>query len=261
MKFSSLSIRLKLVVVSGILFAAVIGIIAVLVSNLNYRVSSEETWERAETLLGQHGARLSGSVGKSVETALSTAAAVEGLLGDPNLTRDQLNLMMTRLVETQPDILGMTLAFEPNALDGRDAEFANQELYAPEGRYATYFFHQANGGVGLETLIMTPEAGTETWYDTPVRENRTLITEPFVYPIEGVDVLMTTVSAVVRANGRAIGIVTVDLSLADIAEFTNSLLPFGNGSMMIVGTGQIWISHPVPELIGAPADTDRKSVV
>jgi len=101
---------------------------------------------------------------------------------------------------------------------------------------------------------MTKEAGIENWYEKPLREKQTLITPPYIYPVNGKDVLMTTVSAVVKRGSDGIGIVTADLALNKIAEIIGGLKPFGEGSAALVGSGGLWVAHKDNNLLGKPAE-------
>ena len=79
------------------------------------------------------------------------------------------------------------------ALDGNDAGFVGHIYSDATGRFVPYFTNQ-DGKVVVEQLDMSPGNGTENWYDMPLAEDRALLTPPYAYAINGVDVLMTTIS-------------------------------------------------------------------
>jgi methyl-accepting chemotaxis protein len=72
--------------------------------------------------------------------------------------------------------------------------------------------------------------------------------------VNGKDVLMTTVSSVVKRGGDGIGIVTADLALNKIAEVISGLKPFGEGSAALIGSGGLWVAHKDSSLLGKVAD-------
>ena len=251
MRFSDLSIRNKLLISAGALFfTSLIGVTltgSIVMSSAAEKVANEE----ALALLDAYASDVSGEIGASLAVAKSAAAGVEGLLRNGMRDRDALGDMMIRTVENTPDLVGMTLAFEPNALDGRDADFKTHKYSDANGRFVPYFYY-SDGKVVFEKLVMTKEAGTEGWYDKPIRENRSLITPPYTYPIDGKDVLMTTISWVVRENGKAIGITTSDLSLADIVEKMSTLKPFGAGEVKLIGGDNLWVANSDAAKLGKP---------
>ncbi|WP_372424173.1 methyl-accepting chemotaxis protein [Salinarimonas chemoclinalis] len=252
MQFTNLSIRSKLIVLSGLLFVvamAAVTFIGSAIMTASVRAQSERT---AAAELERTAATVSEDIGRAVLAARMGARGVSGMLADGAVDRDALGAYVAANVEAQPALVGMTLAFDPNALDGRDADHVGHPYSDEAGRFVPYFFRAGDGSVGVEKLIMTPEAGTGGWYDRPMRENRDLITPPYVYPVEGVDVLMTTVSTVVRREGRAIGIFTADLPLTDVSAAIGELRPFGVGSVKLVATDDLYVAHPDPTRLGQP---------
>jgi methyl-accepting chemotaxis protein len=143
----------------------------------------------------------------------------------------------------------MTLAFEPNGVDGNDAGFIGHAYSDATGRFAPYFTNQA-GTVVVEQLDMSPEAGTESWYDLPLREDRTVLTPPYAYEVNDEMVLMTTVSVVIHKDAKPAGILTADLSLDTIAGVISQLRPFDVGNVMLVSSDGQWVANPDPALVG-----------
>jgi len=250
MKFRDLSIQIKLVLGAGLLFVVAMGGLIAGGLYLMYQTAGAEAEERARALLGQYSQLASGQMGNVVTHTLTTAAVVEGLIEGP-ADRDEIGRVVTRALQSRPSVVGMTAAFEPNAVDGLDEMFVGHPYSDETGRMVPYFTQQ-DGNILVEQLDMSPEAGTEGWYDLPIREDRTVLTPPYPYPINGVDVLLTTISAVVHKNGAPAGIVTSDLTLDTIAGVIGQLRPFGVGSVELVSNANTWIASPDPALVGQP---------
>lgn len=251
MRISDLSIRTKLIVLTAFLFMVAMSAVTLVGSALMTRSVQAQSEQYASALVTQYAALVSEEIGRAVQAAQAGARGISGLLAGGTVDRDALGGYVSAAVAARPDLVGMTLAFDPDALDGRDAEHVGHPYSDEAGRFVPYFFNAADGTVGVEKLIMTPEAGTEGWYDRPMRENRDLITAPYVYPVEGVDVLMTTVSAVVRRDGRAIGIVTADVPLTELSARIGELRPFETGHVTLVADG-LHVAHPDAARLGQP---------
>jgi methyl-accepting chemotaxis protein len=250
MKLSDLSIQLKLVLAAGVVFVLAMGGLIAGGLYLMYQTAGTEAEERARALLGQYSQLASGQMGNVITHAQTTAATVEALI-EGAADRDEIGRVATRALLSRPSVVGMTVAFEPNAVDGLDEMFIGHAYSDATGRMVPYFTQQ-DGKVSVEQLDMSPEAGTEGWYDLPLREDRTLLTPPYTYPINGVDVLMSTISAVVHKNGAPAGIVTADLTLDTIAGVIGQLKPFGVGSVDLVSNANTWIVNADPALVGQP---------
>ena len=255
MKFSDLSIRAKLVTGAGVLFAvSMAGLIAGGIA-LMYQTAGTEAQERARALVASYSQMASGQLGGIVNMTQGVGAAIEGAMQSEVIDRDQLGRIVTQAIEARPTLMGMTLAFEPNQPDGRDAEFIGHAYSDATGRFVPYFA-RPNGELIVEQLDMSPEAGTGDWYDLPIKENRNTLVPPYSYTVGGKTVLMTTVSVVVRKDDKPIGILTSDLTLDTIAGVIGQLKPFGVGTVQLISNNGLWIVNPDPTLAGTPVAPD-----
>jgi methyl-accepting chemotaxis protein len=193
----------------------------------------------------------------AIDTAETTARAVEGAR-KAGVPRTALADIGMSIIAANKRFVGVTIAFEPDGYDGKDAEFAGQ---APQqdaaGRYVPYYFNKADGTVGIEPLIMTVEAGIEGWYLTPLKNNRTTLVPPYIYPVEGKDVLMSTVSVPIMADGKGIGIATVDFDMTKLQEALAKIKPLAAGEVMLVSDAGTWSAIGDPKALGQPVtDSD-----
>lgn len=191
----ALSIRLKIILLSGLCLLGVIGLIVSLnlyQSNQNNRListsSSKMLTESGEALLLAKAAEQTGNLqrvfGNSLLliTALSDQAAhlrnMAAQRGLPAATlREELNQSLKATFERNPQILGLWLVFEPNALEGQDSAFANDAARASNetGRFASAW----NRGAGESVNILIPESDLQktelsisgtpynSWYTCP----------------------------------------------------------------------------------------------
>ncbi|GAB2179733.1 methyl-accepting chemotaxis protein [Dongia sp. agr-C8] len=200
--------------------------------------------------------QVGGFIQPAIDIAQTVARTVEG--GRANgLPRTAIRGLVTSVIGANKRFVGVTVAFEPDGYDGKDAEFKG---VAPEqdeaGRYVPYFFNMKDGTVGVEKLIMTVEAGIEGWYLTPLKNARTTLTPPYIYPVEGVDVLMATISVPMQADGKGFGIATVDLPLTKMSETIAALKPFGTGQVMLIADNGTWAINPDAARIGKTVGKD-----
>lgn len=250
---TAISIRAKMAVSAAVLIALSMATVITLATLLMQQNSRAEAEARGQALLGEYAATIGQELNMVAATVATGVATVEGAISGPSVDRDLLGTLTQQFLRSRPDLVGMTLAFEPEAFGDGDAQFSDHPLTDETGRFVPYFYFDANGQIAVEHLDMSPEAGTEGWYDRPIRENRTLITPPYVYPVDGQDVLMTTISGVVRRDGRAQGILTADLALSDISARIGELRPFGEGRVALLGGDNLWVAHHDPARLGFPA--------
>lgn len=107
------------------------------------------------------------------------------------------------------DILGVWTIWEPNAFDGKDAQYRGREGQEASGRLSTYLYRQ-DGEIKPMPL---ENVESEEFYTKPRDEGRVVLLDPFYFSIEGEDVLMTTLALPIKARKKVLGVVGVDFRL------------------------------------------------
>ncbi len=77
-----------------------------------------------------------------------------------------------------------------------------------------------------------------------------MLTNPHVYPVGGKDVLMATVVAPIKPQGKFLGMVAIDLSLETFAKMNEAVTPLGNGHGYIIPNDGFTVAHPIKEVVG-----------
>ncbi|MBC3301962.1 methyl-accepting chemotaxis protein [Pseudomonas sp. SWRI18] len=270
----ALSIRLKFVLLSGLCLLGVIGLIVgmnLYQGNQNNRListsSSRMLTESGETLLlaraAEQATNLQSLFGNSLQIIsafsdqaanLRTMAAQRGLAAAA--LREELNLALKTTFERNPQVLGLWLVYEPDALDGKDREFANDAARASNetGRFASAW----NRGAGEAMNILISEgdlqktelsiSGTpyNSWYTCPRDTRRTCLMAPYADTQAGQVQLMTTLSMPLIADGKVVGTLGVDLALGALqaaASDAQRTLFNGSGRMLIVSDSGVLAAY------------------
>ncbi|MDR1059068.1 MAG: methyl-accepting chemotaxis protein [Treponema sp.] len=190
----------------------------------------------------------------AVRTAGQIMSKYEGI--DRADRRPLFNMMLRALLEENPEISAASCAWEPNALDGMDAEFANTEGTDKTGRFVPYWF-RTNTGLGLEPLVGYDTPGTGDYYLIPKRTGVETLAEPYEYKIGGRDVLMTTVIMPVKNGGRFVGAMSLDLELGVIQRLMDQIKPYEGTVAMMYSSGGVVSGHFDADRIGEPmAETE-----
>ncbi|GLS76505.1 methyl-accepting chemotaxis protein [Oharaeibacter diazotrophicus] len=219
---------------------------SVIMTNNAIEASTAEAGELAL----HHAATASTRIEVGIRTARTIADATETMIASGMVDRNRIGAVYRDAIGRSGEIFGMTIAFEPNALDGRDAEFTTHPYSDATGRFVPYFYHRPDGSIGVERLVMTKEAGIDGWYTDPIVRNTDLLTPPYSYPVEGKETLMTTASVVLRKDGKPIGIGTCDMLLGDLSAFLSGLKPFGAGSVSLISGDGLWVAGPDAAALG-----------
>ncbi|WP_245593548.1 methyl-accepting chemotaxis protein [Azospirillum halopraeferens] len=178
------------------------------------------------------------------------ATSVAALKRAGMVDRDALNAWLKALTEANPQILGLWVGMEPDALDGRDAAFVNAPGSDATGRFLSYW-NRAGGTVALEPIVGYDDTGSDgDYYQIPRRTLREVLMEPFSYTVAGRSVLMVSLVVPIVENGRFIGAAGVDISTEGIRESLRTARPFDTGAVYLISNGGLWAGHGDPDLLG-----------
>ena len=166
--------------------------------------------------------------------------------------RDVLNVFLATHLKADPDLLAYSCCCEPNALDGRDTEWANKPGHDGSGRFIAYW-NRASGHVALEPLADYDKPGMNDWYELPHRAMGDLMMEPYDYRVSGTTVRMTSLMVVLKVRGVFLGTLGADFLLDGMQTELSRSKPFGVGSFALISNQGAYITHPDPKKVGQRA--------
>ena len=196
-------------------------------------------------------------VSKQMDSALAAARDMGNsaqALRDAGISdRQGLNQLLIHYLSAYPQFLSMSMAFEPDTFDGNDATFAGQSGEDPAGRYARYVDRDATGKPALHLLTDIETPGSGDYYLLPKQRQKDVIIEPYIYPYNGVDVMLTSIAAPIMREGQFLGSVTSDFSLATLQSMIGAIKPWnGTGYALLLSAGNSVVSSPDKRAVGKP---------
>jgi len=270
--WSSLSISIKLSVVSALAVAICLIIGITLQSSMTHDITRRLTIEKAEEIGRVHAEQISKRLDKAMKVAEVLGAAFKGMREYAKATERKIfDSILRATLEQNPDLAGAWAGYEPNALDGRDNDYKDEKnlLNDPKtGRYASYYY---NYGKGVEPWHLSGLADVNTskdeqydYYNIPLRENRPTVVDPVFYPDLGDGgVLLPSFAVPINdTDGKVIGVAGVDIMLNDMAAEFAKLKPFETGSVYVISYKGKWVAYPDETLLGKPiAELDKSRQV
>lgn len=128
----------------------------------------QEAEKSARGLLLQYANDIRADISRTSAVLQGVSHAAEAVAATDKPNRDLLGDILDRAVNAEKGLLGVSLVFEPQKLDGKDEKFVNHpnsELRS--GRFATYLYRTGGQGVEIEKLDMADEAA-KIWYQEPM---------------------------------------------------------------------------------------------
>jgi len=180
-------------------------------------------------------------------------------------TREDLTRQVKAALQANPDLLGLSLVFEANALDGKDELFAGQaELGSNDkGRFALYWSQPTPGK--LESMALPESDMSDTsvgpsgekanaWFTCPRTTLKPCVIEPYFYRINGQNVLMTSIVFPLMVNGKVIASLSVDINLNSLQAVSQQA-----SHKLYDGQTQVSILSPTGLLAGYSPDASKLS--
>ncbi|MDR2397624.1 MAG: methyl-accepting chemotaxis protein, partial [Spirochaetaceae bacterium] len=156
--------------------------------------------------------------------------------------RDYFLTMLEGIIEAKPDISAVSAAWEPNALDGQDAEYRNTPGTDNSGRFIPYLARTKNG-IRLEALVNYDIPGEGNYYLMAKETGRESLMDPYWYPVAGEKRLVTTVTVPIKQDDQFLGATIIDVDISAIQEEVQSIESYEGSVSMLYSNGGVVSSH------------------
>jgi methyl-accepting chemotaxis protein len=252
--FKHQSLNVKLSGVIGLVTLIMLGASFALISNREANVANELTAAEAR----EFGYHYAGVVAQPMNETMNAARMVaDEVLTLKRLGKADRALITERLktvLAAHASALGIWIVMEPNALDGQDKAFVDKPGSDKTGRFLPYW-NRDGSGYRLEYTSGYDDPGPDgSFYWLPQRKMKEVVTEPFLYKVGGVDVMMVSMIVPLIENGKFIGVVGMDQSTAAIWDRLKSVRPFDTGSLNLISNQGNWAGYPNADQWAKPID-------
>ncbi len=247
--FERMKFRNKIILCLCIAMCIVFGVYSFQLSGEAREMSVKQAKEQARLVGGKYGNEVKLKIEQALTVSQTLIDVVKAMRAKPEIIdRDIVDAMMKEAIRKNNAFYGIQAVFEPNELDGHDAEYAGQRAWwGKDGRYGPYFW-KADGTFKAEDLTKHSPETTRSWYKDPRDTHASVLTEP--YYSEVVKGSMATVSVPLFDKQKFIGIVGIDFSLTSFDEMVQQIKPMGTGRAAIMSTEGYLVAHPDPDLVG-----------
>lgn len=162
--------------------------------------------------------------------------------------RDFLKELLHSYLRENDDLLGVWTGWETDALDGLDELYENTAGHDQTGRFIPYWYREGQA-IKLTHLLDYEDADKGQYYQQAKQLRRTVVLDPFVYPIDDKMVLMTTVAVPIIVDDKVVGVVGLDMSAASFQQQVGAMNTPTSASALFSHNGTI-IAHPDSQRLG-----------
>jgi methyl-accepting chemotaxis protein len=168
-------------------------------------------------------------------------------------SREMVYDSLREVLEKDRSLIGTWTGWEANAWDGRDTAYVDQKGHDKSGRFVPYY-NWEKGKSALTPLVGYDQAGAGDFYLVPKARKKETMVEPYLYPIDGVQVLMTSAVVPIMIDGAFVGVAGVDLPLKEIQNKAAKIKPFETSEAFVITSSGTYVSHPSEAMITKPAE-------
>lgn len=246
--FNSIRAKMLLVVLSATIigFAATIAAVTMQAS----RLQEETAYAMVDEMAMKHGQEVQAYLDGAMEVARNLAGSLRAMHEAGRSDRLLADAILRQTLLDDPDYVGVWTAWEPNAFDGRDADFRDATGHDGTGRYVPYW----NRGSGRADVEPLTDYDSADFYQLARGTRQETILEPYTYEIDGRQIWLTSLVVPIVIDGRVLGAAGVDITLAHLQEGLAQVIPMGSGYVSLLSNQSRYVADADASRTGRPAD-------
>ena len=240
-------IPVLLVLLVGI--AAMVVTVGAFSSNSTLRLTDE----LIEARVNEHANEFRAINDYGFATASMLVPVVEGIWQGP--AEDKRQAIMDyyyHVLEFDENVFAVWTVWEPDALDGKDAEYVNKNEYHDEtGRFVPYVYRD-EGGIIAEALIdyENPAGDSFSYYLGAKQTEKTYLTDPYLYETsQGETITIYSIAIPVFDGGVFAGVVGMDINLADAVNVMDEVKILADGYVAIISPCGLIATSPYDDYL------------
>ncbi|MBQ0052299.1 MAG: methyl-accepting chemotaxis protein [Treponema sp.] len=151
--------------------------------------------------------------------------------------REFIDQLLKKTLVENPTLVDAWTVWEPDALDGNDSAYINADHHDETGRFIPYW---TRDGGKIEVSALTDYVGAG-WYEDPLHSATGILIDPNPYEIGGQVIWVCGVAFPVKnSQGKPVGVVGIDMSLATLTDILESAKIYKTGYLSLISaTGLI----------------------
>ncbi|ABA87699.1 methyl-accepting chemotaxis sensory transducer, class 36H, Cache_1 domain-containing [Syntrophotalea carbinolica DSM 2380] len=263
------SVQMKIAMIAGLCLLSAVAVLVVyglfsakntqeMVSTQVDSLLKETNMQGLQSLAGKNAGEIQAQLELALDAARTMANTFEVAKeqgSSLHIGRDQLNAILLNVLKRNKGFNGTYSCWEPNAIDGRDADFRVDKdgNNAVTGRFTPYWTRDDKGNIAVQPLVEYDTYDKHPngvlkggWYITPREKNIESVLGPLPYIVQGKQVWLATMSVPVMVNGRFYGIAGADYNLdfvQDIAVDVDKALFGGEGQVSIIADNGLLVAQ------------------
>lgn len=244
----SYSIQVKLAVPIILIAIVVFGATSYFVAQSSLKTAKQEAMDKTVATARAYAVEMRLEIERGMYISRTIANQLEALKKNGYASREPVNVILREILERNKFLIGVWTGWEPNAWDGKDAQYVGKQGTDQSGRFVPYM-NWEGGKASLTPLVGYDKQGDGDYYLVPKGRKKESVIEPYLYPIDGKPVLMTSVVVPILIEDKFVGVAGVDLPLKEVQQKAATIKPFATSDAFLLTSQMHYASHPDEKLI------------
>lgn len=219
------------------------------VSNYSYKTSQQDAEKYLQELSGKHAESIKGQIEQSITVTRGLASKFEQAINhDTRMNEEETIEYFKSILNYNKSIIGVWFKVkEKGQFFDVLPEGQTKQGYDKTGQFNPYVVRSKDSYAVDTGSVYNDDL---EWIRGPREAGKTFITKPYKYPVDGVEVLMTTIALPMYKDGVFLGTIGVDIVLDTFAKMSNSIKVFDTGYTFLLDNYGIMLGHGNKDYLG-----------
>ncbi|TDQ86322.1 methyl-accepting chemotaxis protein [Dongia mobilis] len=255
----TLGIRGRIILAGALLSGVAVTVVAVALTLQASRQLEDQAARVMENLGKATAAEIAQEFGRGLSTARGIAATALGWRQLAIADRQRFEAMLASTLAIERNWLATWAMFEPDAFDGRDADFAHADsptAITSSGRYVPYAYREFGEITFDKAYDFDEPTNSLAFYDVPMSSGLPHLTDPEAWVFgtaEKPEIFwLVSILAPIVDGSQTIGVGAIDIRLNELIGQIAELRPWGEGRAALIDNSGHWAAHPAGiDMVGA----------
>ena len=175
------SIKTSILVPALAVLAAGILVMAGVIGTISWFSTQNLTSQLMDAKVGEYSNKFEAISMSSYGTVMSLAPIVKNLAETSETPREDIMAVLEEAISGNDMLVSIWTCWEPNALDGKDAQYAGTAHHDATGRFIPLLTDDGKGGFRIDPMTGydNPDPAESEFYQGPKNSGKVYITEPY----------------------------------------------------------------------------------
>jgi methyl-accepting chemotaxis protein len=251
-----MKLKIRLTIIVSTMTIAMIGAVSVVLLSRARSLQVKAAETNLENMTGLHALEIE----IQHELYLNSINAMSQIMNsfesiNPALRRVWYTEMIESLMKSNTSFVGLYTIWQPGLIDGRDAELANTPGTDSSGNFITWVSRET----GSLKILAYPN-----WQDALAKaKDIPVISDPYPQNIAGEDTFVINITVPIIPDGttRIVGLIGVNIDLADSQQIVADLKPYETGRALMLSSNGTVAAHYDPSKRGISVEEATVTIV